>query len=341
MLHRRYFVAGFLAIVLASTVTPQGYKAKDVNHGKGFSTRLYRGQGGVFAGQILDHSTGKDAAARFDFYNGWRTLSPYSSFQYALDVFRGDVVGYNGLASVGGVPTNNGASHWRGHPPTYTNLHPPGYLSSGASGIHGRQVVGYVTPGPGYQNRATMWPSSTTYMVDLHPPGWTDSILTATTGTYQVGDAIGPPGQRAGFWSGTAASFVDIHPSWGVHSGALDIEGSYIAGWVQMPSGDRNATIWHGPNPSTALNLNPLGATQSTAFGVNKGVVVGEYYLPGGWFPPSRACVFIGPYGFVDLHTLLGSNYVASTARGVDEHGNVIGYAQTTWGEFHAIIWSP
>ena len=181
-------------------------------------------------------------------------------------------------------------------------------------------------------------PARAATFVDLSRSGSSESVANATTGTQQAGFAVFSGVYNAGLWSGTAASFVNLNPAGATQSFAYATTGTQQAGYAYFGAVG-NAGIWAG-TAATFVNLNPAGATQSFAYATT-GTQQAGYATIGG---VSNAGIWSGTAAsFVNLQSVLGGGYTSSQARGVWDDGTttyVSGYAQTSGGQGHAILWA-
>jgi hypothetical protein len=179
-----------------------------------------------------------------------------------------------------------------------TLLHPTGFVSTEGHGISGDQVVstGYGSA-TGDHAHALVWDNATSQYIDLHPTGFDQSLAFDTNGSVQVGAATN---------------------------------------FVNGPRGTiyRNqAMLWHGSQASV-VNLHPVGAFESFAFGVSEGSQVG--YAAGTGFGGEHALLWRGTAeSMLDLHP---AGYSGSRAGGVD--GDVqVGQGTLSSGIYQALLW--
>jgi hypothetical protein len=109
-------------------------------------------------------------------------------------------------------------------------------------------------------------------------------------------------------------------------------------GWGFATGGYSHALLWSGA-ASDFVDLNPSGFTGSIAYGISRGHQVGVGYTSEGG---QHALLWSGTASsVVDLHSFLSSDYSSSEADGVDETGNVVGWAvHIPTGGTHAILWT-
>lgn len=180
----------------------------------------------------------------------WVDLHPLTySHSFALGIYDNQVVGY--------IQPNIAqfAALWTGTAASVVNLNPAGAATSRAMGVYGGQQVGYAEF-DGTHN-AGLWNGTAASWVNLNPAGSTWSEASATIGTLQAGTVQLNGLYRASLWSGTAASRVDMHPAGFMWSFATGIwqEGTdtFVVGWAQKASGERNAIMWSRPGPNSYL----------------------------------------------------------------------------------------
>lgn len=248
-----------------------------------------------------------------------------------------------------GIGGDGHALLWSGSADSVVDLNPPGY-SSEALAVCGIQQVGEVwgNMSNGFAVHAMLWFGSATNFVDLHPTGFEWSFGYGTSGSQQVGyGATSVPNGEAHalLWSGTAASVVDLNPAGFATSEATGISGGRQVGWGWGPiTGDNvHALLWSG-TATSVVDLNPTpGWEASECFGCygNHQVGVASWVgAPTGSY--EHAMLWSGtPDSAVDLHLFLSTNYVSSSAYGIDENGNIVGWASGVGVWQHAIEWVP
>ncbi len=101
-----------------------------------------------------------------------------------------------------------------------------------------------------------------------------------------------------------------------------------------------HAIAWTGKTASTAIDIHPAGYDSSSAWSTRGGLIVG-YGITGGiahalvWTKPS-------PTAFIDLHSLLPSNYTQSSALDINASKQIVGQGIIgSSGESDAVVWSP
>ncbi len=324
----RFVTAAAISLPVASFA--QFYVAEDVTPTFA-GAYLARGNNDQYGGTLILPGGISHAGT---FQSGvWTDLNPPgASDSWANETYRDRTVGY---------ATFSGAVHatvWRGTGGAFLDLHPGGAIWSAAWGIQGREIVGQ-TGLPGGSAHAGIWSGNAFSYSDVHPAGWANSYLIATDGKDQVGGVQNATFsiQHAAVWSGTAGSFVDLHPA-GYDTSAANhtFRGNQVG--VATILGLERAVRWSG-TAASVVDMTPPGADSGQAYAISRHGIVGYYRQnPGG---PLRACIFDGRFGFIDLHAFLPPSYTASVAYGIDENGNITGYASSTlWpGQTRAIIW--
>jgi probable HAF family extracellular repeat protein len=224
--------------------------------------------------------------------------------------------------------------------PTYTliDLGTLGGGSSGAYGINeGGQVVGESETAAGLTH-AFLWEAGTG-MQDLGTLG----------GSFSRAYSINARGQVVG----ESATFTGIHAFlWEAGTGMRDLlalSGPNSAAWGINARGQvvGTATSWIGRDSlgflweaSTGIQfLYPLSGRFSAASGINAlGQVVG-YSSTDVWSLTFHAFLWEAGSGMRDLGTL-GDRYTDSYATGINDGGQIVGWAWTAGGT-HAVLWEP
>lgn len=165
----------------------------------------------------------------------------------------------------------------------------------------------------------------------LHPSGMLSSEGFGATGNRQIGSAVTTGGaSRAGFWTGTAASWVDLHPAGASESYGIDGSGTKQAG-VAVVAGKPNAALWSG-TAASFVNLHPAAATESFVVGLDNSKQAGYSIIAGA----ERACFWSGTAAsWVDLHPAGATESLARNVLGSVQ----VGYA-IIGGDFMAGMWS-
>ena len=179
-------------------------------------------------------------------------------------------------------------------------------------------------------------------MVDLNPAGTLGSIAYGVDGSHQVGvkltDGVHP--DHALLWSGTAGSVVDLNPSGYGVSIAWGVSGSSQVGQA-IPTGGSfsHAMLWSG-TAASFVDLNGSGYDGTVAKGVAGGKQAG--YGVSEVTGHTHALVWSGTSSSViDLETFLPVGLSDSKANGIDSLGNIVGFAFSSDGTTHAVLWKP
>jgi hypothetical protein len=228
---------------------------------------------------------------------------------------------------------------WSGSAASSVDLNPAGMVFSRAHGVFGDVQVGSGGgAATGFIEHALLWRGNAASVLDLNPPGFFTSNARAVSEDQQVG--VGDNG-RALMWTGTAESAVDLTPFWCLDAQALAVSGGQQVGRCRaVPDFSQHALLWTG-SAATAVDLHPAGYLASEAHGVASGRQVGFGVPPGG---PSHALVWSGTAdSVIDLNQFLPSGFADAVALGIDDHGQIVGWArETARGQFlHAFIWKP
>ncbi|MDX2177745.1 MAG: hypothetical protein SF028_14885 [Candidatus Sumerlaeia bacterium] len=222
------------------------------------------------------------------------------------------------------------------------SIHPTtgGFSDSEATGVSGSLACGYAIDGGGA--KAGVWSGSgfSTFTV-IHPAGALTSSALDIRGTHVVGVAQFPgPISQAAYWPlATEASFVNLAPPSGYGaSRATATDGIKQSGFaISNDSGLNHAMIWSG-TASSFVDVHPPAFDSSRIQGAAPGIQVGFGEVGGA----RQALLWRGSLGtLVNLHEVLGAGYVESEAFDVSDSGVVVGYAITTGGASHAILWTP
>jgi len=251
-------------------------------------------------------------------------LTPGSFGEAAcLGIGGGQQVGFGAPSSAN--DENSHALFWNGSAASVVDLGsgPAGFNDAMANGTNGTQQVGSAVTG--IQTHAMLWNDTASSVVDLNPAGFNGSEAYATDGIHQVGLGFtGSNSQHALLWSNSATSAIDLNPNNFSSSEADGIGGNQQVGWGNNGS-FTTALLWTNTSAS-AVALNPSGITNSYALGTNgsQQVGYGSVSLGGG----TQALLWNGTAtAFVNLGSLLPSQFTSSEAFSIDAQGNVFGYA--------------
>ncbi len=194
----------------------------------------------------------------------------------------------------------------------------------------------------GGQTRAGVWvvPSNNPgaySWIEIFPTGVTATRANSAHITRVVGNSTGNNAMtQATSWRVTNAlvGVRNLNPTGATQSSAEDIKrtnsGTSIVGWAEI-GGVRRASLW-GSKASTWVDLNPLGATASTAVALFDGTQVGWAEIGGarhgGLWTGSAA-------SWIDLHPLAATQ---SSVLGIGQSRQV-GWAEIG-GQMHASVWN-
>jgi hypothetical protein len=245
-----------------------------------------------------------------------------------------------GNAVIGGVRQ---AALWQGT--VFSSLHPAGFALSYANDIDGANQYGFARENSGIDH-AYKWSGTAASGTTIDPPGTRASRIYKAAAGRQVGSVEYPPpdlgNRKAGYWSGTAASFVLLPESADTIASeamAISPDGQSMAGYVQLSSRPFNtAALWQ--NGVTRIDLNPAGHSSSGVSGMDAQFECGDANPGSG----PRAALWQGSAAsFFDLSTVLPSIYTTSDAFDVYSTNTdvwVCGYAYNTGTSFfQAILW--
>jgi probable HAF family extracellular repeat protein len=191
------------------------------------------------------------------------------------------------------------------------------------------QVVGESGGGEPSVLQGFLWENGT-----MTPLGFLCSDCTYLTVGEGINDAGQVVGSSGGFGAPTLAFIWDrINGMRSLGEGvALDINGS---GQVVGFFGGPRAFLWDSVHGMQDLGYLPgSNDGRSVAFAINDfGQVVGEGEVLGG----GRAFLWESTTGMTDLGTLPGGQH--TLAKGINNKGQVVGYANMPSGETHAVLW--
>jgi uncharacterized membrane protein len=129
-------------------------------------------------------------------------------------------------------------------------------------------------------------------------------------------------------------------------SSAASTNGKNQAGYGSGPatSGSNHAILWN-TSATDYVDLNPAGFAYSKAFGNNSTAQVGYGRLSDtGQY---HALLWNGSSSdYIDLQQFVTAipyeGYMQSAALGIDDYGNIVGWASTSSrNEYYAIVWQP
>lgn len=239
---------------------------------------------------------------------------------------------------------------WEGAASPAINLTPSVYNQSYCFGVYHGQQIGYAESIQYFTatQHALLWSGSSGAFVDLHPAlGFTFSKGLGIFAGQEVGTIANIPygpvntfgyesSDHAVMWSGTAASAIDLHPSGFDASAAMATNGIQQGGWAYSASAaggsNLHAMMWYG-SAASAVDLHPYGWVDTRVNAMGATMQVGE-----GWTGPANqsssyrhALAWSGTAASViDLNQFLPAGYQNAAATGIDEAGNIVGYAYNT-----------
>ena len=187
--------------------------------------------------------------------------------------------------------------------------------------------------------RALLWEGSAESCIDLTPSGYVDGFAHATNGTQQVGTVSNNSGYYALLWNGSASDYVVLNPTGCLEAEAYGIYGTQQVGSAYMDN-RTHAFIWNG-SANDYIDLNPDWFWNTEALATNGVQEVGNGFSPitGGnyhalaWSGSAASCI--------DLHQFLPTGFTSSKAEGIDNYGNIVGYALDSSNNYHAMLWQP
>jgi len=263
-------------------------------------------------------------------------LSPTAPGQ-AWGVDGGKQVGWINLE----IPITH-AAVWSGTAASMIDINPPGRDSSAALAIHGDNIVGYAgteVPEIGTTPHATLWQGPAHNFIDLHPAGFYYSNAIGVSANAQVGRGSIGQLDHALMWHGSADSVIDLHPAGYDSSFAWGMSDTQQVGRGQMEFVGR-ALLWSGSAQSVIdLHRDEFEGTQAND--VEGGVQVGTGYRSDGL---QHALAWSGSAdSMIDLHDFVPPGFLWSLASGIDEEGNIVGFARTGREDTpsHAVMWVP
>ena len=297
------------------------------------------------------HNTMLGTDERAAIWNGAGTPAAYTSLHpgSGFDWTRAEAAAGDRQFGFGKGPATGGREHalqWSGSAASVLDLHPPAFAVSRILGARGTQQVGIASLDPGGflqgnrgNNRAVVWTDGAG-AVALHPPGHTFSEAFGVYDNVQVGVVD----DGAALWRGSADSYVDIAPrgTWfsEAHGVFADTQAGYANVGPNVVGSLTHAFVWSG-SADSARDIHPQGFLRSRAFDLSAagaaGVVTGTSPFD------IHAAAWLGPeLEFTDLSQLLGPDYTESWAVGINDAGNVYGFAlHIPTRKIHALEWSP
>lgn len=233
---------------------------------------------------------------------------------------------------------------WNGSASSYSDLNPSGFSFSYCLGVHNGEQVGYAQNQSYFvtASHAMLWYGSAASAVDLHTGSLAfsravgvhsgEEVGYVSSIAYPEGESLGyHTGSRAMRWNGSAASGVDLHPVGFDASEALCTNGVQQGGWGYIAVGATHlhALLWSG-DAASVVDLHPAGYTDSRVNAMNDTLQVGEGWvgMPGAVGSVRHALAWSGTAdSVIDLNQYLPAGYTHAVATGIDDAGNIVGYA--------------
>jgi uncharacterized membrane protein len=185
-----------------------------------------------------------------------------------------------------------------------------------------------------------LWSGSAASARDITPSGIYDSGAYSIDGVQIAGfTAVFDKDRHAALWDAATLDWVDLNPAEIRYSEAFGVAaGQQVGQYAPSNTLYAHAALWTGTAASLVdLNGPPLEA--STAFDTNGNQQVGEGLVVNKGY---HAIVWSGsPESLVDLNDFLPTGWVTSTARGIDQNGNIFGWATSFAGAEHSFLWIP
>lgn len=324
-----------LAFAATTSAFSQSYVAQEISAG-GLANCL---SGQVAAGSLTNHATIWDGSGAHDVHPAGYAFSTIYGMSGSTSV------GYGGISSLNQHPLI-----WQGAQATPLPV-PFAYVVGKAIATDGAEVVGTASEGDAERgignSHVLLWNLANLSVVDLGK----NMFVYGVGGGQQAGARTGSKGTTAGFWRGTANSFTDLHVRGYSVSLCSDTDGVTQIGYLGLDVRVRNearprdirfysAVTWNG----SALTVNYLSSPYRHSFAtqISGDTIVGHGNTTDAIGTPkeSRAVAWVGPNrDFVDLHALLPLDMRTSTATGVDESGNIVGYGVTTANVVKSFVW--
>lgn len=257
----------------------------------------------------------------------------------------------DGVQQGGWGYANSGLVHalvWSGSSSSYADLNPSGFSFSYCLGVHNGEQVGYAQNQSYFvtASHAMLWYGSAASAVDLHTGPYTFSRAVGVHSGEQVGyisSIAYPEGESLGYhtgshamrWTGSAASGVDLHPTGFDASEALCTNGVQQGGWgyIAVGTSHLHALLWNG-DAASVTDLHPAAYTETKILAMNDTQQVGEGWVgtPGAIGSVRHALAWSGSADTViDLNQYLPAGYTHAVATGIDDAGNIVGYAYNTY----------
>ena len=248
---------------------------------------------------------------------------------------RGQVVGYSFTTQ------GQDAVLWQDGTMTVLELL-PGFTTGAAFDINNRgQIVG-VNGNPAGVFHAVLWHGDA--VIDLGTlPGGHTSVAHAINNRRQiVGESFGTGDSHAVLWSHGA--LFDLGTLGADPSRATDInDRGQIVGFSSGDTTGFRAFLWED---GTMIDLGALpgSAPESFATAINRhGQIVGSSMPHVEAEPPlenERHAILWEHRKMIDLGTFPGARLTVSHAAGINNRGQIVGYAETPSGQRHAVLWT-
>lgn len=284
-------------------------------------------------------------------------ILPGSNYSFAQTINdSGEVVGYSSIGSVGNIDTAPANTHFRAVAWTQAGIQDLGSLpgtpdrSFGYGINNSGQLVG-TSRNASNVSRATLFAIGSAPVDKGSPAGGATALSDINNSSIACGYSLGIGGAKAFRYnlSNDQVELLPDLPSGADSYGDAINDSGVVVGTGGAADSNYHATAWNGAaitDLTTGQTL-PSGHIYSEALAINNlGVIVGfsttdpnaNYYQD----PNQRA--FIHRNGLlVDLNaiTALPSGYVLKTATGINDHGQITGFAKTADGKRRAYLISP
>lgn len=270
--------------------------------------------------------------------------SPYNNWAQAMDINdQGQVAGESVMAS-----TYQGqACLWENKTANPTPLgFLPDHDTSLAYGMNNAgQVVGGSTVYTNWDTwRAVLWQNDTIQNLGVLD-AWPRSNASAINDLGVVVGGVGTSGgaQRATLWYGGVAGYLG-EPAGHTRSGAVDINNlGDVVGSSGPSSGQSYACWWHA---GVATNLH-LDAPSEYQSGYSSASAINNSGQAVGWLltNPSQGHQYEGRAYLWQNHSMqllpLLDGYEYATAQGINDLGQIVGFAGDGYTESRAVLWNP
>jgi probable HAF family extracellular repeat protein len=187
-------------------------------------------------------------------------------------------------------------------------------------------------------SHAFLYSSTSKTIKDLGTLGGASSKATdANRFGVVVGHSMNAAGHREAFKYTAAGGMIPLGTLGGTTSEALAVgDGGEIIGAAQTYSGAHRAFIYQGGTMSLLNSVEPFGGTESAAMAISEaGDIAGWASTAGN---ASKRAFFYSLGVTKNLGTLPGGG--ASVATGVNDHSEIVGYAEVAAGVKHAFLYA-